>query len=456
VNDDKLQPASDVPRPAEPPFDGPADLVSFAKTVAPASTRWLQLSAGIVAMMAVANFQYGWTLFVPPLEERNGWSPQRIQVAFTLFLLAQTVLLPAEAYLADRFGPRFLLLGSGVLVGLAWALNSVATTLTELYAAQVLSGCGSGIVYGISMGNALKWFPDRRGLAAGLTAAAFGAGSAVTVLPIEWTIEHAGYETAFLWFGLGQALLVTLGGLVVRFPGPGEAPAPAAAKVSQSGRDFAPGQVLQSPAFWLLYAMMTVGAVPGLLMTAQMKPMANDFMVAKVDVTLLGFTIAALPLALILDRILGGFTRPLMGWLSDHIGRELAIFLAFALEGSALWVLLQFSRDPILFVVMSGVAFFGWGAVFSLFPAATGDLFGRKYATTNYGMLYTAKGVASLLLLWANHLRAETGSWVAVFALMIAADWVAALLALLVLRPLRKRWIAESQDSDPDRSGSGS
>ncbi|MBY0526532.1 MAG: oxalate/formate MFS antiporter [Gemmataceae bacterium] len=395
-------------------------------------------------MMAVANFQYGWTLFVLPLEARHGWSREAIQVAFSLFLLTQTVLLPGEAYLADRFGPRLLLVASGIFVGLAWCLNSMALTLPVLYAAQLLSGCGSGIVYGISMGNALKWFPDRRGLAAGMTAAAFGAGSALTVLPIEWTIDNAGYESAFLWFGLGQAFVVTLAGLLMRFPYPGEVPAPAKGKGAPSALDLTPVEVLRTPAFWLLFLMMTVGAVPGLLMTGQMGPMATDFGVARVPVTLLGITAAALPFALMLDRILGGFTRPIFGWLSDQIGREVAMFLAFALEGGALLVLLHFAHDPVIFVVMSGIAFFGWGAIFSLFPAATGDFFGRKYATTNYGLLYTAKGLASLLLLWANHLREQTGSWDPVFVLMVASDWTAALLALFALRPLHRRWTARA------------
>jgi OFA family oxalate/formate antiporter-like MFS transporter len=405
-------------------------------------TRWLQLVAGILAMMAAANFQYAWTFFVNPLHDARGWDKEDIQVAFTLFILTQTLLLPVEGYLADRFGPRLLLLASGVLVGASWVLNAMAESLSVLYAAQLLSGCGSGIVYGISMGNALKWFPDRRGLAAGLTAAAWGAGSAITVFPIRWTIAEHGYANAFLWFGLGQALLVTLVGLTIRFPGPGEVSvAVAAVKVSQSGQDFAPRHLMRMPVFWLLFLMMTVGAVPGLLMTEQMAPMATDWHLAAADVTLLGITAAALPLAVILDRILGGFTRPVFGWLSDRIGREVAMFLAFGMEGAALLFLIRHHHDPVIFVVMSGVAFFGWGAVFSLFPAACGDLFGRQYATANYGLLYTAKGAASLLLLWANRLRAETGGWDAVFVLMIASDWIAAFLALFVLLPLRRRWV---------------
>jgi OFA family oxalate/formate antiporter-like MFS transporter len=402
--------------------------------------RWVQLAAGIIGMVAVANFQYSWTLFVPPLHQERHWTEVAILDAlYIFFTLSQTWLVPVEGYLAERFGPRRLLVAGGTLAALAWVINAYTSSLAILYAAQVLSGVGSGIVYSISMGNALKWFPDRRGLAAGLTAAAFGAGSAATVLPIDWTIRHAGYQAAFFWFGVGQGLVVVLAGLVMRFPYSGEVPAPAAGKVVQASHDTTPRDMLRAPVFWLLYVMMTLGAIPGLLMMGQMKPMAIDFGLAEVPVSLFGMSLRALPFALMLDRISGGLTRPIFGWLSDHIGRERAIFLAFALEGGALWLLIQFATSPVMFVLMSGLAFFGWGAVFSLFPAVSSDLFGRKYATTNYGLLYTAKGTAAVLVSLCNRLQAETGSWPLVFAVMIAFDWLAALLALFVLLPLRKR-----------------
>jgi OFA family oxalate/formate antiporter-like MFS transporter len=404
------------------------------------SNRWAQLSAGILGMIAVANFQYSWTLFVEPLDRRHNWGRVAILDALNLcFILAQTWLVPIQSYLADRFGPRRLLVLGGALAAGAWVICATTTSLTTLYAAQVACGCGSGVVYGISMGSALKWFPDRRGLAAGLTAAAFGAGSAATVLPIDWTIRRAGYEAAFLWFGLGQGLVVVLAGLVMRFPRAGEVTAEAEHGLLQSSRDYAPCEMLRAPGFWLLYAMMTIGAVPGLLMLGQLAPMANDFQVADLPVSLFGITLAAVQFALILDRVMGGLTRPVFGWVSDRIGREPAIFLAFTLEAGSLLVLIRWAHDPVMFVLTSGLAFFGWGAVFSLFPAVSGDMFGRKFATTNYSLLYTAKGVAILLVSLANRLHASTGSWEAVFALMIAADLLAAGLALGALRPLRRR-----------------
>jgi OFA family oxalate/formate antiporter-like MFS transporter len=409
------------------------------------SNRWVQLALGITGMIAVANFQYSWTLFVLPLHDRRGWREQDIQCALYLFFVpAQTWLVPLEGYLAERFGPRRLLVGGGILAALGWAISAGTSSLPALYAAQALAGCGSGVVYTISMGSALKWFPDRRGLAAGLTAAAFGAGAAATVRPVRWTIRHLGYEQAFLWFGAGQGLVIVLAALVMRFPRPGEAPAPTQSKVLQAGRDYTPGQMLRSRGFWLIYFMMMMGAMPGLLMLGYIAPMAKDFGVAEMPVTFLWISSAALPLAMELDRVMGGLTRPVFGWISDHIGREIGMFVTFALEGLALFFLILFAHEPMMFVLMSGLAFFGWGAVFSLFPALSGDMFGRKFATTNYGLLYTAKGAASLLVALCDVLRAQTGSWGPVFAIMIAADWIAALLALLVLRPLRER-VAKSE-----------
>jgi OFA family oxalate/formate antiporter-like MFS transporter len=399
--------------------------------------RWVQLTAGVLAMVAVANLQYGWTFFVKPIHQKFGWDPVLIQVAFTLFVLTETWLVPFEAYLADRHGPAPLLLAGGLLVALAWTVNAAANSLALLYTGAVLGGTGAGIVYGVSMGSALKWFPDRRGLAAGLTAAAFGAGSALTVVPIHNTIRDFGYESAFLWFGLGQGAVVLLAALVLRAPRRGETPPPAAARVRQSGRDFTPIEMLRTPTFWLLYVMLTMITTGGLLIIAQIAPMAEHYGVADSKLSILGITVVALPFAMQIDRVLNGVTRPFFGWVSDHIGRELTMFIAFTLEGFAILLLLNLAQDPVLFVVLSGLTFFAWGEAFSLFPALCGDLFGRKYATTNYGLLYTAKGTAALFVLLGSHLKELTGSWVPIFAVAVVFDWLTALLALLVLPRMR-------------------
>jgi OFA family oxalate/formate antiporter-like MFS transporter len=412
--------------------------------------RWVQLMVGIVGMVAIANLQYGWTLFVNPIGSKFHWGKAAIQVAFTLFVLAETWLVPLEGYLVDRFGPRWLVAIGGLLVGAAWWINSGATSLFMLYTGGVVGGVGAGIVYGTSVGNALKWFPDRRGLAAGLTAAAFGAGSALTIVPIATMISNRGYEAAFLFFGMGQGLVVILCALFLRAPRKGERPVFAKPRVQQSTRDFTPLEMLKTPAFWLLYMMMTMLAMGGLMATAQLGPIAVDFKVAKVPVSLLGLTMAALPFALSLDRILNGLTRPFFGWVSDHLGRENTMFIAFGLEGLGILLLIKSAHVPLLFVVFSGLVFFAWGEIYSLFPAMSGDLFGQKFATTNYGLLYTAKGTASLLVPLGNVLQAATGSWMPIFIVAITFDWIGALLALLVLKPLRVRWVSgQARGSGP-------
>ncbi len=403
--------------------------------------RWLQLAVGIVGMVAIANLQYGWTLFVGPIDDRFHWGKAAIQVAFSLFVLAETWLVPLEGYLVDRYGPRFIVAVGGLLVGLAWMLNAGANSLTMLYVGGIIGGIGAGIVYGTASGAALKWFPDHRGLAAGLTAAGFGAGSALTIIPIANQIKTSGYESAFLTWGILQGALVLVCAMLMRAPAKDDLAGVTVSETSQTAEDFTPLQMLKSPAFYLLYFMMTMVAMGGLMATAQLGPIAKDFKVAQTPVSLLGLTLAALPFALSLDRIMNGLTRPFFGWVSDYIGRENTMFIAFALEGCAIYLLISFAHIPLLFVIFSGLTFFGWGEIFSLFPAICGDLFGKRFATTNYGLLYTAKGTASLLVPVGSLIAGSTGNWYPIFMLAIAFDWMAALLAVFALKPVRKRWL---------------
>jgi OFA family oxalate/formate antiporter-like MFS transporter len=402
-------------------------------------TRWGQLIFGIVCMVMIANLQYGWTLFVNPIDEKYHWGRAAIQVAFTIFVLTETWLVPFEGYLIDKFGPRVMVCGSGVLVAIAWVINSVADSLFLLYVGAAIGGIGAGIIYGASVGNALKWFPDRRGLAAGLTAAGFGAGSALTVIPIANMIESSGYQAAFLWFGLGQGIVVALVALLLRAPQAGEVMTPAAPTVQQTRRDYGPAEALKTPVFWVMYTMFVMVGAGGLMAIAQLAPIANDYQIAGVPVSILGLTLPALTFALTIDRVLNGICRPLFGWVSDHIGRENTMFIAFLLEGLGIYALLYFADNPVLFVILSGVVFFAWGEIYSLFPATCTDIYGRKFATTNYGMLYTAKGTAALLVPLANVLTNVTGSWHAVFYVAAAFNIIAAVMALAVLRPMRRR-----------------
>lgn len=409
---------------------------SNSTVTAPPARRWLQLFAGLLCMIAVANLQYGWTLFVHPLHDKYGWSLGSIQTAFAVFVIAETWLVPFEGWLVDRFGPKFVVLAGGIFVAAAWALNSVADSLWLLYLGAALGGIGAGAVYATCVGNAVRWFPDRRGLAAGITVAGFGGGSALSIIPIQDVIARHGYESAFLWFGLVQGLVVIFTAGFLRTPSP-MATVAVPSRLPQTDRDIPPLEMLRSRVFWLLYFMFILVYSGGLMATAQLAPIARDFKVADVPVSLLGLTLPALTFALTLDRFMNGVTRPLCGWISDRIGRENTLFMAFLLEGAGIWALWLYGQDPLLFVILGGIAFFAWGETASLFPAICTDTFGTKYATTNAALLYTAKGTASLLIPLASFWVAETGSWRDVFLAAALFNLLAAFLALAALKPLR-------------------
>ena len=415
----------------------------------PTQYRWLQLFIGILCMAMVANLQYGWTLFVNPITAKFGWTRAAIQVAFTIFVLTETWLVPFEGYLVDRFGPRPVVMVGGILCGIAWVWNSMADSLTSFYIAAAIGGIGAGAVYGTCVGNALKWFPDRRGLAAGLTAAGFGAGSALTILPIQAIIASSGYQDAFLYFGIGQGVIVFLASIALTSPGQIKwaspslkaAARPASAKVPQTRVDFTPIQLLGRPVFWVMYLMFVMMAAGGLMAVAQLAPIAKDFGIEKTPVTLIGLTLPALTFALSLDRILNGLTRPFFGWVSDNIGRELTMLIAFGIEGCMIMLLYWYGQDPVAFVVLTALVFFAWGEIYSLFPSTTTDTFGAKYAAANAGLMYTAKGTASLLVPLANVLKVATGNWHAVFFVAAVLNIIAALMAIFVLKPMRKAQI---------------
>jgi OFA family oxalate/formate antiporter-like MFS transporter len=426
-----------------------------AAATKPASYRWMQLFMGIVCMAMIANLQYGWTLFVNPIADKFGWTRAAIQVAFTIFVLTETWLVPIEGYLVDRFGPRPVVLVGGLLCGIGWVLNSYAASLAMLYVAAAISGIGAGAVYGTCVGNALKWFPDRRGLAAGLTAAGFGAGSALTILPITAIIKSSGYETAFLYFGIGQGLVVMMLAMAltdpkhVLSPALREKAARRSSNVPQTRRDYSPTEVLRKPVFWVMYLMFVMVAAGGLMATAQLAPIAKDFKIMDVPVNLMGLVLPALTFALTIDRVLNGLTRPFFGWVSDQIGRELTMFIAFGIEAIGILALYRFGSDPVAFVILTGIVFFAWGEIYSLFPSTCADTFGSKYAAANAGMLYTAKGTAALLVPFSSVLTAMTGNWHAVFVVASAMNAAAALLAWFVLRPLRRAQIEEARIEPP-------
>jgi MFS transporter, OFA family, oxalate/formate antiporter len=411
---------------------------------APSSFRWWQLVIGVICMVMIANLQYGWTLFVNPLDQRYHWGRAAIQVAFSIFVALETWLTPIEGWLADALGaqrgPKLVVAVGGVLFALGWIVNSVAGTLGMLYFGSALTGVGAGAVYATAVGNSVKWFPDRRGLAVGLTAAGFGAGAALTVIPIRAVIASHGYEAAFFWFGLIQGVVVFVLAWLLRAPLPGETPSAVPPKVAQTAQSYSPQQMLATPVFWVLYVMFILVAASGLMATAQIAPIAKDYGVAN-TVLLAGGT--TLTIALLVDNVCNGAARPLFGWLSDNIGRENTMAIAFGLGGISYWLLGAAGGSPWAFVLFAGLIFLTWGEIFSLFPSTCTDTFGPKFATANLSFLYTAKGASAFLVPVANIIKSHTGSWHMVFVITAIMNFVVVALALFVLKPVRAHHLEE-------------
>ena len=413
-----------------------------SRPIAISGTRWTILACAILCMVMIANLQYGWTLFVNPIAAKHGWSIASIQVAFSIFIALETWLTPVSGWIVDRLGPRgakYVVAFGGVTVAIGWVINAYAETLTMLYVGAVIGGLGGGAVYATCVGLAVKWFPDRRGLAVGLTAAGYGAGAALTVIPIQYVIHTSGYEAAFLWFGLVQGGVVFILAWLLRAPEPGEMAGVPAPKVAQSSRNYTPGQMLASPIFWILYVMFVMVSASGLMATAQIAPIAKDFDVAN---TIIFFGATTLTAALIIDSVANGLARPLFGWVSDNIGRENTMAIAFGLGAASYWLLGTLGTAPWAFVLFAALIFLTWGEIFSLFPSTCTDTFGPKFATVNLGLLYTAKGTSAFLVPVANVIKSSTGSWHLVFLLTAIMNIVVVAIALFILKPMRARMMA--------------
>ena len=416
-----------------------------AETIATPATRWKQLASGIVCMVLIANLQYGWTLFVNPINKSHGWSVAAIQVAFSIFIALETWLTPIQGWIVDILGatrgPKLMIAFGGIMVALGWVTNAYAQSLSMLYLGAIFAGIGGGAVYATCVGLAVKWFPDRRELAVGLTAAGYGAGAAITVIPIRYVIDNYGYSSAFLWFGIVQGAVVFGLALLLRGPEAGEMAGAAASKVAQSARSFSPRDVLLLPVFWLLYIMFVMVSASGLMATAQIAPIAADFDVGN-QIVFWGAT--TLTAALIIDNLANGAARPLFGWISDNIGRENTMAIAFGLGGVAYWLLGVLGAAPWAFVLFAALIFLTWGEIFSLFPSTCTDTFGPKFATVNLSLLYTAKGTSAFLVPVANLIKSSTGSWHMVFVVTALMNFVVVALALFVLKPMRTRLMKRS------------
>lgn len=404
------------------------EVLDTAPAAAPAA-RWVQLALGLVCMMAISSPQYIWALLTKPLGAALSVTPAALQVTFSLLIVLQTFFSPLQGWLVDRFGPRLLIATGGLLSGLGWVFASYTTSLIGLYLSYgIVCGVGTGIVYVGVVGQMVRWFPDARGFAAGMVAAGYGMGAILTTFPISASIADSGYQATLLRYGIVFAVIGVLAALGLRAP-----PASTAVKAETAGVGSA--TMLKSPIFWLMFVMMSLMSTSGLMVISQIGNFAADYGIAKLTV----WGMAALPLALTIDRFTNGLTRPFFGWLSDRIGRENTMFLAFTLEAAAMLIWLMTISDPLWFALLSGVVFFGWGEIFSLFPSTLTDTFGARNATQNYGFLYIAQGIGSIFGgPLAALLHQGTGSWTTVFAVCVAADLTAGLLALFVLKPMRR------------------
>lgn len=416
-------------------------------------SRWLIMAACVAAMLAIANLQYAWTLFTTPLKEDLGTSPAKIMWAFTIFVIAQTALFPINGYLIERFTPRIVVTIASAFVAAGWVgagYAGLSKSLPLLYVAYGLGGVGAGAVYAACVGAAMKWFPDRRGLCVGLVAGSYGFGAALTVLPIDRMIRSGGYQSAFIIFGLIQGFVVLIAAQFLKMPADDWVPAgweeiklKLQKKVQQSSRNYRTKEMLKTRSFYVLYLMMTLVTFSGLMVTAQLKPIGEDY---GYDKSLLLEGVTILGLTLLLSNVLNGLARPFFGWVSDQLGRYDTMAIAFISGAIAITLLTLLVAHPVLFVILCGLFFFTWGDIYSLFPAAIADIFGNKHATTNYGIQYTAKGVGSILAgPCVSWLRGESGSWLPVFWLAVACNVIAAGLAVLWLKPLITRLMQEQK-----------
>ncbi|MCG7400692.1 MULTISPECIES: oxalate/formate MFS antiporter [Caballeronia] len=403
-----------------------------------AHNRWLQLGLGLLCMMSISSPQYVWTLLTKPLSAKLGVPLPELQVTFSLLIILQTFFSPFQGKLIDRFGPRLLISLGTVMSGLSWVLSSMAASTSMLYLTYgLVGGLGTGIVYVGVVGLMVRWFPDRRGFAAGAVAAGYGMGAIVTTFPISASLAARGLDATLWIYGIAFAVVGFVASQGLRVPRD-EAPAKASAVAVSNVPNLRPSQMMKSPLFWLMFAMMTMMSTSGLMVTSQMATFAADFGITKVVV----FGMAALPLALTIDRFTNGLTRPLFGWVSDKFGRENTMFFAFALEGVAMALWLLTRDNAVLFVLLSGVVFFGWGEIFSLFPSTLTDTFGTRHATENYGWLYISQGIGSIFGgPLAALLHQHAGSWVPVFSVGITLDIVTAVLAMFVLKPMRAKFL---------------
>jgi OFA family oxalate/formate antiporter-like MFS transporter len=384
------------------------------------NNRWFQLGASLIAMIMIANLQYAWTLFVGPLQTSTGWKLSDIQFAFTLFIVFQTWVQPFDGWLIDRLGPRGFVTAAGIMCGLGWAGMGYANSLPMLYVLYCLAGTGAAFVYSGAVGSALKWFKERRGLASGIMTAGFGGGTALFIPFIQSSIRGNGYQTTFVASGILQGIVIAVVAQFLRHPPAAPAPANNDSKgaTTVAKKQFTTMEVLRAPQFYVMYVAFVLMATGGLLVTANAGPMAKSW----------GFSIT---LAATLSPLANGTARILWGSVSDRLGRETTMMITFVLQAFCLVAVATLGQISTTWFVATLIAVYStWGQIYSLFPSTSADYFGTKYATSNYAVLYTAKGVAAIISGYVAALLYEkSGTWAMGFYGSAAMALLAAVLA---------------------------
>jgi OFA family oxalate/formate antiporter-like MFS transporter len=390
-------------------------------------------------MILTGNLQYAWTLFVSPIIAGTGWKLSEVQWGFTFFIALGTWAMPLSGIMIDKLGPRLFIAISGVLCGVGWGSMGYSKSLTEFYSLYALAGFGVAFVYCGAVAIALKWFPDKRGLAAGLITAGYGSGAALFNPIFAYMIRHVGYRTTLLETGIVQGVLILIAGLFLSNPPQGAVPAaaPAKAQVRRHTEEFNSWEMLRTPHFYALFVMMLMIGIGGLMATAQIGPVAKSF----------GIGATALTIALSLNPLANGAGRIFWGVVSDTMGRERTMFLAFSLQALFLVSVVTVGHlNRILFVAATALVFFTWGELYVLFPAVLTDIYGARNSAANYSFLYSTKGFASIL---AGGLAAKlfenTGSWNYAFYGSAVLALLSALGALAFVRmPLPKKRIQQA------------
>jgi OFA family oxalate/formate antiporter-like MFS transporter len=404
--------------------------------------RWVRLIASVIAMIMIANLQYSWALFVKPIMGATGWKLSQIQFGFTLFILFETWAMPLSGWFMDKFGPRIFMSVSAVLCGVGWAGLGQAKTLTQLYVLYSIAGLGAAMIYCGSTTVGLKWFPDKLGLSSGLIAAGFGSGAALFIPIMAYVIRVEDYRAAFLYTGIAIGLIIFCAAQFLINPDPNDPQiagkkAGSRFKLRSHAEQFTSLEMLCTPQFYVLYAMMLMMGIGGLMATAQVSSVADTLGISKIVLTL----------ALTINPLANGSGRIFWGWISDHVGRERTMIIAFLLQALALVSVLKLgNHSPLGFIVCLAMVFFTWGEIYSLFPAASADFFGGRNASSNYSILYSSKGMASILAIWlAARLFERTGSWTVVFYGSAALALLAGLMAFgLIAMPLPSKRGQES------------